>query len=114
MIEKKQCGKLPKSFKKKWVDALRSGKYKKTRGTLYERGAYCVLGVAGAVAGYETGALRGGGDLQWTDSRVPEVLKGKIARDLIELNDSGRPDEKSGTYRIMGFKRLADYIEKNL
>ena len=39
--------KLPADFKKKWVDALKSGEYYQIKGSFYEEGCgYCALGVA--------------------------------------------------------------------
>jgi hypothetical protein len=40
-------------FAKEWVKALRSGKYKQTKGVLYEadRNAFCCLGVACDISG---------------------------------------------------------------
>ena len=36
---------MNKEVKEKWVAALRSGKYKQTRGTLKDKTGYCCLGV---------------------------------------------------------------------
>lgn len=108
MTEKKQCNKLLKGFKKKWVEALRSGKYKKVTGDLYDEGAYCVLGVAGKIAGYKDEQLQSESDLCWADDRVPALLRdgeSDIVNDLIVKNDGNG---------YWSFKRLANYIEKNL
>jgi len=37
--------KMPKELKQRWVDALRSGKYKQAQGALKKDGGYCCLGV---------------------------------------------------------------------
>lgn len=37
--------KMPKEMKQRWVDALRSGKYKQAQGALEKDGGYCCLGV---------------------------------------------------------------------
>jgi hypothetical protein len=42
--------KLKKRVKKKWLEALRSGKYEQTSGTLSQDGKYCCLGVLCEVA----------------------------------------------------------------
>lgn len=41
-----------------WVAALRSGKYKQNRLSLFRDGAYCCLGVACSLAGVGDGKLR--------------------------------------------------------
>ena len=38
-------------FAMKWADALESGKYKQTKGVLYDGDGYCCLGVAAVLAG---------------------------------------------------------------
>lgn len=40
-------------LRRKWVEALRSGKYEQTKGHLYDGKGYCCLGVACVVAGFE-------------------------------------------------------------
>jgi len=118
MEKEQQCNKLPKAFKKKWVEALRSGKYRKTKHTLYENGAYCVLGVAARVAGYKPSELTGEADLVSMDERVPDFLKNPSNPEwstLIDMNDGGYCNNKDRSkIKPMGFKRLADYIERNL
>ena len=56
---KKNENKLPVAFKKKWVKALRSGKYKQGRCRLYnpETDSYCCLGVACRVVGINPNTL---------------------------------------------------------
>ena len=43
--------KLERNFKRKWVAALRSGKYKQTISSLYDAGGFCCLGVMCALRG---------------------------------------------------------------
>lgn len=43
--------KLERNFKRRWVAALRSGKYKQTVGNLYDGGGFCCLGVMCALRG---------------------------------------------------------------
>ena len=63
-----------KEFFKKWVEALRSGKYKQTTNGLYDdyEDAYCALGVGCMVAGV-------------TDPMV--LYQGVLPSDLIDYND---------------------------
>lgn len=42
---------MPKELKAKWIEALRSGKYKQTIGTLCDERGHCCLGVLMEVAG---------------------------------------------------------------
>lgn len=42
---------LERNFKRKWVAALRSGKYKQTVSYLYDGGGFCCLGVMCALRG---------------------------------------------------------------
>ncbi len=122
-IKKSKEGKLPAAFKKKWLAALRSGKYEQIEGSLarrhtiseMENGAkqewgYCVLGVAAKVAGYSADEVRrAGGTIPQGFEKVPSILrvgheKSEIANGLIGMNDS---EKKS-------FKAIANYIEKEL
>ena len=43
--------KLERNFKRRWVAALRSGKYKQTISHLYDGGGFCCLGVMCALRG---------------------------------------------------------------
>jgi len=45
---------MPKKLLRKWLKALRSGKYKQGKGKLYGEGRYCCLGVLQKVADGET------------------------------------------------------------
>ena len=97
--------KLPPKFKKKWVAALRSGKYKQGQNALMtEEGTYCCLGVACRVAGspIELDQM-----FPAEDSRVPKILRSEdteLNNTLAKRNDSG----------LWSFNRIADWIEKNL
>ncbi len=97
--------KLDPKKKKKWVAALRSGRYKQGEGALKKSGfvdgkketQYCCLGVARAC------------HLTIQDRTVGEYVKEKflpqiIQDDLASKNDSGK----------WSFKRIATWIEKHL
>lgn len=119
VIDKSDKNKLPESFKREWLKALRSGKYKQTTGTLCTqgkgeeslKGQFCVLGVAAHIGnvenfGYEGMIVAQGveGGLKYTEN-FPKILTGtgKIPCTLAEMNDDGK-----------SFKELANYIEKTL
>lgn len=104
--------KLPESFKKMWLEALRSGEYKQTDGTLCkkigDRYEYCVLGVAAKIGScqdiIDKGFITSKQGVKHTDN-FPKILTGetKLTEGLAEMNDEGRT-----------FEELADYIEKTL
>lgn len=107
---------MKKRIKKKWVDALRSGEYRKIKGALTSGPkSYCVMGVLGKVMGLqpiEGGVLaHGEGENRATydgsfDSRVLKAagLTLEQQSEMIGLND--------GTSK--SFKELADIIEAEL
>ncbi len=115
-ISKKRISKWPKlplEFKNKWVAALRSGEYKKTKDALVsDNGNYCVLGVAAAISGYSNEAIMfssvHGEDnafIPFKFGNVPQILRedGDLPEKLADMND-----------RYYSFNKLADWIEKNL
>ena len=105
---------------RKWVEALRSGKYKQYQGALNYRDSYCCLGVACEVAmanGVKLTKITAprkltrygeAGDIY---ALPPEVMKwlgiktphgSYPGTDLVRINDSGAP-----------FAEIADTIEEN-
>jgi hypothetical protein len=108
-------GKLPKAFKKKWLKALRSGKY--TQGTEALRSVskecgttYCCLGVACHVAG--ASGIKNkeliencNGTRIKSINKVPVILRGDLGIPIVlaNLNDKGKT-----------FEQLADLIEEKL
>jgi hypothetical protein len=116
----KEDARLPKEFKKKWLAALRSGKFKQGIEALENDGKYCCLGVACRIVHpkinlQDTPFISEAriGVNGWTkDSlrkiKVPNILKGEddeniIVRKLSKMNDGGS-----------SFKKIAAWIEKNL
>lgn len=101
--------------KAKWVEALRSGKYKQGKFALHriDQKDFCCLGVLCEVlevpkrAQDKTGTIRMEyqfGDF-WLSHSVPEdLLKSQVTDKLVDMNDSG---SKS-------FTEIADWIEKNI
>lgn len=119
-------------IKKKWVSALRSGKYKKTTGALKKNGRYCCLGLLTELYIKEQGATNPNAKWEgpsherrfkgesmtlpyavqkWAGFRTPDptvrvVGEGRVK--LSELND-GRGGKPGETFRV-----IADRIEANL
>ncbi|MBA3761774.1 MAG: hypothetical protein H0X04_00325 [Chthoniobacterales bacterium] len=102
--------KLTPALKKKWVEALRSGKYRQARSSLCSRDKsnhvkYCCLGVYIKICG----AKFAGPFLHYKDgyssTTLPdEIIPGRVQGECIQLNDI---EKKS-------FKQIADYIEKEV
>lgn len=111
---------LPIKFKTKWVEALRSGKFKQnTEGFLLIDDKYCCLGVACKITHpkikLDKASLISRCDFmdKLKNIKVPKILKGTtdttcndynpIVAQLTTMNDTGS-----------SFKKIATYIEKNL
>lgn len=117
--------KLPKAFKRKWIAALRSSKYKQGYGKLKQKElihlegneeimTYCCLGVACEVVGAKINMKINPGLI--LDSRhiqgitkIPKLLYGdtsdnNIVHKLTEMNDR----------KQWSFKRIATWIDKHL
>ena len=113
---------MNKEIAKKWVKALRSGKYKKTTGILCKvtkngNKSYCCLGVLTELYNKEHGisGIVYGGHLkeevrQWSDmNSVEGTIAGSghySGNTLADLNDCELSKRS--------FKRIADIIEKNV
>lgn len=108
--------KLPKTFKKKWLKALRSNEYEQTNGELQQSqtNKYCCLGVACRIQ-HPKIKLTGKGTIcndefkRLRDINVPKLLKGdcqenKVIDKLVKLNDT----------KEWSFKKIANWIDKNL
>lgn len=114
-------------WKKKWIDALRSGKYLQARGELRREGtvpAYCCLGVL-CELGVEAGLLQRGSLGSYED------LVGRRTSGTILLNsfadtvglpiaDVGAVADPQSTLinmndeKLYNFSQIADWIEKHL
>jgi hypothetical protein len=96
---------------KKWVKALRSGKYKQTQGCLYDGYGYCCLGVACELAKKEGIIEDYDGDMSFPPIAVQNWLElssmdGELPDSythgsLIDYNDEGS-----------SFKKIAQIIER--
>ncbi|MDE1971255.1 MAG: hypothetical protein KGI50_06815 [Patescibacteria group bacterium] len=105
-------------IQKRWIDALRSGKYKKGKKFLCSHGHYCCLGVACVILGLEgkesVGSVYFGGRnrvfapnaVKELGLRSPLGLLKEPHKDLVSLGDMN--DRGDFT-----FEQIADYIEAN-
>jgi hypothetical protein len=106
--------KLPKQFKRKWVAALRSGKFKQAQKSLYNNGGYCCLGVACVIhAGKKIKPANDDPRNGQLPEEVLSVLRTEgnfrfrrewVGGVLMEMND----------HEKWSFKRIAAWIEKTL
>lgn len=101
---------LTKAEKRKWLRALRSGKYKQTEGGLHCSNGYCCLGVLCDVIDNskwkEDTNKFDGFKYGRSAAYLPKSIKlsRKIQYKLAELND----------VEGYNFKEIADYISKNV
>lgn len=123
---------MNKDIKRRWVEALRSGKYKKTTGQLHvaqsthsQPSGYCCLGVLTALAiedGVEVPADWPGlaglpspvKDWAGLDSRFPQVPFRHEALEADEIGLTALNDGDELDIRKRSFKEIADKIEKHL
>lgn len=102
---------LPKTFTEKWIEALRSDKFKQTESVLYDKeiDSYCAIGVACVANGMRAVEIenRASVDLYLAKKcGVPRELasEGMLAYEIMKLNDT---DQAS-------FKGIAEWIEDNV
>lgn len=105
---------LPKEFAEKWIQALRSGNYKRGRGRLYNesKNNYCCLGVACSILGVEDNLLNEYSatsdicirDLELEKVFPEELTDSNLMGELIVLND----------LEMYSFDKISDWIEKNV
>ncbi len=114
--EKTEYGKLPKGFKKKWIKALRSGKFKQGIGSLELVNSVgeiknCCLGVACRLQ-HPRKKLPGGYIENIGKVNVPKILMGDSTNPLVDkltkMNDGSCAEPKRD------FNGIADFIEKEL
>lgn len=130
--------KMNPEVKKQWLKALRSGKYRKGTKALLKKGGYCCLGVltdlyAKSPANKEKIQWKGAGQNDGTrsfagvDDYTPEVVMKwaglKEANPYVRYEDRdgeihhdtlGQINDGSSSLRRVGFKQIADIIEKAL
>ena len=111
---------MKESVARKWIEALRSGRFIKTENVLKEQypddpnyPEYCVLGVLKEpVLGHQIDIKRGNSYL--SSKELAECgMKRASMKKFAELNDSGFDAQYYGYKAGLTFHQLADYIEQN-
>ncbi len=118
---------MNKKIKAKWIEALRSGKYKQTKEVLHDGDGFCCLGVLCEVLGIPKyyGEESGRWWFYSNNRREYEVLPADIAKDMgltvdgalaepvafagAELNDLAHLNDRGADFIF-----IADVIEKQL
>lgn len=106
---------MKKSVMKKWVKALRSGKYKQCRWQLKDGDKYCCLGVLCDIS--KLSKFDGTGGYLDEELELPDdVLEYAHMRDsvgkFIAKNNRETSLSTLNDDRQYSFKKIADYIEK--
>ncbi len=107
--EKVTYPKMDRNFKRRWLRALRSGKYKQTRKQLKGPKGFCCLGVACEIAkpgiDWETDTHPYASAELLSDYFASKIkLSNQVQKKLASLNDGGHHN----------FNKIADFIEENL
>lgn len=117
---------LNPDVKKRWVEALRSGKYKQAHGQLTHGIGYCCLGVLCEVEKFPEWDGKyifaevpdNAGRSICDENELPEHILARVGLSqndqvtLIRLNDGHIREGK--IVEAVDFPEIADYIEKNL
>lgn len=107
--------KLEPEFKAKWLEALRSGKYKQGACRLYaftkHEPRFCCLGVAGMVSGHTKSELRNRMTFKIRENfeHIPSQLIGDASNNILVGKLATMNDDLG-----YDFKEIANWIEENL
>ena len=108
---------MKEKYKKPWIVALRSGKFKQGHTNLKNNdGRFCCLGVLAEINGYDPTLERYklNGTEYLNDKLLNKFdLSEEAQRHLAAMNDGGE-DAEGNRLREHTFDEIADYIEKNL
>lgn len=110
---------MNQEIKAKWVEALRSGKYKQGKKRLRFRGdTYCCLGVLCDVMGAEWYMGGEGEDDSCYYAKFSEVAEASILpppiREAADINEEAEGDLITMNDQGDSFSTIADHIETNL
>lgn len=111
---------LPAQFRKDWIAALRSGKYRQTHEYLAHKSGYCCMGVAGRVLGIKRVSMLQSGLLSTTiDPKVCKIPPLDDHTDFLAETKSGGPATFIELLTDMNdhygwkFPQIADWLERN-
>jgi hypothetical protein len=109
--------KLNPELKKKWIDALRSGKYNQGRTYLAKNNNYCCLGVLADLSGNLTDEKENGIRFCKTNEESPKGKGWSCVSLWAESDILINKEQKSKLIRMNDeenrtFPEIADYIEK--
>jgi hypothetical protein len=100
-----------KEFLQKWITALRSGKYKQTKGCLRDGEGFCCLGVGCEI--YDPNGWSGNNEGVYTYGRNMIFLPPDI-RFLAGISDRQEVDLTALNDNDKSFMEIADYIEREI
>lgn len=104
---------MKKSVMKKWIKALKSGKYKKTTGNLKNENGHCCLGVLCAISPYKNNYTK----MSWNSAICNSVLPTKVQEFAGMKSENGTIDDSiclsSMNDNGNSFETIADFIEQN-
>lgn len=92
---------------RKWVAALRSGKYEQTTSFLYDNGRYCCLGVLCEIAGIQHEGRFFDGEDNFLPARAKDWIGVFDSDPLIGPNEASALNDEHGKT----FSEIADLIE---
>lgn len=104
---------MNKEWKEKWIDALRSGKYKQGQFLLRNMNKYCCLGVLCDIhpdVKFTGNRAKHSKDLFYTDGGLSSTFREKMELTLDECRELVRMNDRKGN----SFMEIADFIEENL
>ncbi len=110
-------------LQKKWIEALRSGKYQQGKGMLNRGDQYCCLGVACEVLGLPKGPIDYINKMLYIDDEAPNevhtvFMPGNSWKKLGLFNYNGAPSNSYDDSLVglndkgLTFEQIADILEK--
>lgn len=93
---------MKKEFAHKWADALESGKFSQTKGTLFDGEGYCCLGVACVLAGKKFESDDGGHFYFIKGDSTSAVLPEDVMEEIGMNNPSGHIQGKKNPFAKAG------------